>query len=432
MKRSVWFLLFLYAVPLSSVAVGDPRQALARATSLIEQGEVVFARSLLEPARLHPALTAPERARAYYLRGFTFLEQGMYVSARKDFNRALEFDENHSAVLVALGDLHARGLGTVVNHGLAFRFFNKAATLGSAQGALFAGRARLLGEGTLYDVAAARQQLEQAAEADITEAALLLGASYRRPYADPPEPALALSWYERAEQAGDARAEVAIGYMLQNGELGEVDVDAACGRFAAAAEADDAAGHARYAHCLLDRDAVEARHHFQRAAAQGHTAGYLGLGYLYAQGIGVPVALDRAMSWYQRAADVGSEMGQFELARLLLDQQDEAAERRALELLADATQAGHIPAANAYAWLLATSSHAAHRNAEQAVRFAEYAVAQQRSVSHLDTLAAAYAEAGRWEEAVAVQQEAVAGDAGSDPGVALRLARYEARQPWRG
>jgi hypothetical protein len=55
---------------------------------------------------------------------------------------------------------------------------------------------------------------------------------------------------------------------------------------------------------------------------------------------------------------------------------------------------------------------------------------------HLDTLAAAYAEAGRWPEAVATADEAatLAHSAGQDElaaQIAERRERYRAGKPWR-
>lgn len=67
----------------------------------------------------------------------------------------------------------------------------------------------------------------------------------------------------------------------------------------------------------------------------------------------------------------------------------------------------HFQAANNLAWLLATSPEASLRDGAEAVDLAEGCVAIRRSPSTLDTLAAALARAGRFEEAVAVQEEAL-------------------------
>ena len=66
-------------------------------------------------------------------------------------------------------------------------------------------------------------------------------------------------------------------------------------------------------------------------------------------------------------------------------------------------------ALNELAWLLATSPDAALRNGPEAVQLAEHgcAVTSRRNPTLLDTLAAAYAEAGRFPEAINAAQEAL-------------------------
>jgi spermidine synthase len=62
------------------------------------------------------------------------------------------------------------------------------------------------------------------------------------------------------------------------------------------------------------------------------------------------------------------------------------------------------------AWLLATDPDATNRNGAEAVRLAERACAltERQTPALVGTLAAAYAEAGRFGEAVATAQEACA------------------------
>jgi len=103
-----------------------------------------------------------------------------------------------------------------------------------------------------------------------------------------------------------------------------------------------------------------------------------------------------------------------------------------------AHELGYPDSGNNLAWVLATSPDRQCRNGELAVELAEQSVAQARAVplhesvigARLDTLAAAYCEAGRIADAVTAQIDAVA----LEPIVETeqRLQRYRAGSCWYG
>ncbi len=98
--------------------------------------------------------------------------------------------------------------------------------------------------------------------------------------------------------------------------------------------------------------------------------------------------------------------------------------------------AGNDPVAlSRLAWLLATCDDAAIRDGPGAVSLAEKAVAASngQDPSYLDTLAAAYAEAGQFTKAVTVQKEAMnlLQDETRKRDYASRLKLYEANTPYR-
>ena len=74
-----------------------------------------------------------------------------------------------------------------------------------------------------------------------------------------------------------------------------------------------------------------------------------------------------------------------------------------------AVKPDHPEALNNLAWLLATCSDGTVRDGAEAVRFAEHAcrLSGYKEARTLGTLAAAYAEAGRFTEAVEAAQKAV-------------------------
>lgn len=92
----------------------------------------------------------------------------------------------------------------------------------------------------------------------------------------------------------------------------------------------------------------------------------------------------------------------------------------------------------ALAWTLATSPDARLRKPEEAVRLAERAatLTNRRDVTVLDALAAAYASAGRFADAVASEQLALdlvetAGATAAAAPIRLRLERYRRKEPFR-
>ncbi|MHC4253244.1 MAG: tetratricopeptide repeat protein, partial [Planctomycetota bacterium] len=92
-------------------------------------------------------------------------------------------------------------------------------------------------------------------------------------------------------------------------------------------------------------------------------------------------------------------------------------------------------ALNDLAWLLSTCTSASCRDGKRAVELARRTVKldTKSDPQHLDTLAAAYAEAGRFDEAVKTQKEAIAllGSGEGSGDFKARLALYERRKPYR-
>ena len=93
-------------------------------------------------------------------------------------------------------------------------------------------------------------------------------------------------------------------------------------------------------------------------------------------------------------------------------------------------------ALNNLAWLLATAPDASVRNGPEAVRHAEEACRLTRycATRPVGTLAAAYAEAGRFPEAIATAQKACARAANNNPALLERnrqlLELYRKGQPY--
>src|SRR5664280_605932 len=98
----------------------------------------------------------------------------------------------------------------------------------------------------------------------------------------------------------------------------------------------------------------------------------------------------------------------------------------------------HVPVLNQTAWVLATSPETSLRDGVQAVAFAERAVRLSggREPAILDTLAAAYAEVGRFPDAVRITSQTLdlARKQNNRQQVEVlegRMAQYEGRVPLR-
>lgn len=94
----------------------------------------------------------------------------------------------------------------------------------------------------------------------------------------------------------------------------------------------------------------------------------------------------------------------------------------------------YVPALRQAAWVLATSPDGAVRNGNEAVALAHRAVqcTNGKDAGALDALAAAYAEAGRFEAAVLTERRALSAAApGQAQEIRRRAALYEAHQPFR-
>jgi len=157
------------------------------------------------------------------------------------------------------------------------------------------------------------------------------------------------------------------------------------------------------------------------------------------------LALNQQQQWQEAADLLGRTVGpggtdpnahyQFALALEHLERTREALSQYAQALL---LQPDFIPALNGLAWLLATGPQPELRNGVEAVRMAEHACAltARKDAAKLKTLAAAYAEAGRFPEAVdtarAARQSAL--DAGRAELVTEcqgLVDAFTAGKPWR-
>ncbi len=200
---------------------------------------------------------------------------------------------------------------------------------------------------------------------------------------------------------------------------------------------DYAEGFQNYGAALLKVGRFEAaRDSFQQAVRRQPKMadGWSGLG-------NADVRLGRfaeALADYERAAHIDPTRGEDrrQLAALLFQagRPDEAVRelRDAARVCPEA-----VPLLNDLAWTLATQRDARLRDGAEAVRVAEKAcsLTSYREARVLDTLAAAYAESGAFDQAAATArlalEQANPKDAKLSEAIRTRLALYESRKPYR-
>ena len=91
----------------------------------------------------------------------------------------------------------------------------------------------------------------------------------------------------------------------------------------------------------------------------------------------------------------------------------------------------HAVALRCAAWILATNQSIRNGPEAQALAVRALLVAGSSDAAALDTLAAAYAENGRFEEAIATARRAAAADPSLAQAIQARIERYRSGKPWR-
>jgi uncharacterized protein len=175
-----------------------------------------------------------------------------------------------------------------------------------------------------------------------------------------------------------------------------------------------------------------------RGAETGNTAAQDAVGMMYELGRGVSKDYEAAARWYQKAAGGGFVDSAVNLGNLYaLGRGVKTDYREASRWLEEAAARGGRQAKNSLSWLLATCPDAEIRNGSRAVAVLSPLVNRgERHPVFLDTLAAAYAEMGMFDEARELAGEALAKtDRNGHPELYEQMQKrkgfYETGKPWR-
>ncbi|MFT3976973.1 MAG: tetratricopeptide repeat protein [Sphingomonas bacterium] len=166
--------------------------------------------------------------------------------------------------------------------------------------------------------------LRAAAEGGAVEAQLRLGQMLLDGHGLAPSPADALRWFGVAARAGHPMGMNMVGRCLEHGWGTQADKTRAAEWYRAAADRGLDWGMYNLATLLslgegVERDLPQALEWFRKAAASGHVKSINMIGSFYEDGWAVQPDRAEAARHYARAAEGGDFRGQFNHARLLIE-----------------------------------------------------------------------------------------------------------------
>jgi len=147
--------------------------------------------------------------------------------------------------------------------------------------------------------------------------------------------------------------------------------------------------------------------------------------------------IDGAIADYSRALEISPQLTEVLTSRgVALFRKGNYAQARKDLTRAYSKNPNDTNALNQMAWMLAVCPDKRYRDGNKALDFSRKAIQIKTTPNYLDTLAAAYAETGRYEEAIRVQRKVIAllsqEERLNNIEIYLkRLKKYEAHQPWR-
>ncbi|MCB1657202.1 MAG: SEL1-like repeat protein, partial [Pseudomonadales bacterium] len=190
----------------------------------------------------------------------------------------------------------------------------------------------ILGHAGLAPTENTVESYQKAAEAGDAKAQNKLGDMYYYGKVIAKDEVKAVEWYTKSAEQGYAKAQSNLGYMYQTGKGATKDIFKAMDWYTKAAEqgntyAQNALGNmyrdgkviannAVYYGKIIARDDVKAVELYTKAAEQGDADAQANLGWMYKNGRGVTQDNMKAFLWYMKAADQGDAFAQYSLGNM--------------------------------------------------------------------------------------------------------------------
>jgi uncharacterized protein len=319
----------------------------------------------------------------------------------------------------------------------ALRYLKLAHDAGSSEAAFRIGNIYGYGLGVNKDLEEGFRWMLRAAEAGHPYAQNYVGQAYAKANGVGRDFKEAVIWYRRAAEHGHRDAQHNLAVCFEEGRGIEQDFTQALVWFRRAAEqgfvpSQNVLGHMYARGHGTEKNEAEGLKWYMRAAEQGDPDALYNIGRMYLDGRGVEKStatghefIARAVTSYTALSERGDAQASYYLgfihAEGYLGEEDIP---KAMEWYVRAADQGSITALNDMAWILATKEK--FLDGKKAVEYAERAVNEHPdNANYIDTLAAAYYAAGRYQQAVDAQVRAMTMEA-AIPEADERLKKYKA------
>jgi TPR repeat protein len=298
----------------------------------------------------------------------------------------------------------------------AIQTYHRGIALGATGAANNLGMLYWNGRGVSQDVFRAVAYYKQAADGGDTTAMRNLANAFDGERGHPRDYAEAMRWRKKAVELGDAAAMNDLALMYERGQGVTRDMKAAVAWYRKAMDQGDRYAQSNLAMCYMKgegvpKDLAETARLLEALEQAGVKTATVGntLGWMHEAGVLGVTNMTKAAAYYRMAADTGSTAAMASLGGIYCKGGGIPRDReQGFAWYRKAVEKGGAAGANSFAWMLATSPVAEDRNGEEAVKWALVATKRApKNPNYADTLAAAYARAGRFEEAVVSQKAAL-------------------------
>ncbi|MCM1047918.1 MAG: SEL1-like repeat protein [Clostridiales bacterium] len=239
----------------------------------------------------------------------------------QDMEKVIEWytkaaDLGNTEAMIMLGVIYRDGDGVAQDIEKAIEWYTKAADSGDTYGLVLIGSIYEYGNGVAQDGEKAIEWYTKAVDLGDTEAMRSIASMYKFGNGVAQDGEKAIEWYTKAADLGDAEAMRYIGYMYRDGDGVAQDSEKAIEWFVKTIKSGDSwGGFSGLRDILGGYDAT-----LEWFIESGDTEAMIYIGDYYENSYGSNIEgklpdYDKAMEWYQKAADLGSEEAQEYLER---------------------------------------------------------------------------------------------------------------------